>query len=389
MSYFFDDIKPYDNRDMSSSDDDAELGTKIQKPSTYKKASHFEQYSSDEEEKEKEQVLPVRDYEDSENETVEKEDQYSESDSEPEEASVNKAIKKTSFKKLKNLQDEFDKETKNKNRINKPKASGQTLEDIKQQLLLHKQSLSKLKKNKPSKPKYEIPEGSDSGSDIGEGGGFFEEEDDAFSDDNDDAPSEQTFGKNKKKDDKLKKHNKHAPKEEKMSKKITFIRKIPGLEERDLKERALAKQNDIRFDKALGDNNTDYHKIRTNYKFLDEYREQEIKRMRLLLKDKKELAKLEEYQIDEIRRNLQKLENKMYTLKQKDKEHEFVKNYEHEINLKNQNRTSGNKFYLKASDKKKLLNKFKFENMDSRQRNKVMERKRKRQLGKEMKMFGQ
>lgn len=374
MSYFFDDIKPYDNKNMSSSEDD------YQKTTSNKKASRFDQYSSEEdgEALEEEEVLPIRDYE--------AQDEELDSDLPEEEDTSIKALKKTSFKKLKNLQDEFDRDTRKQNtkKVTKPKANDETLENIKQQLLRHKKSLLKLKKN-AEKPKYEIPakfDGADSGSDIGEGGLF--EEEDGFSDE--DAPTEQKY---KKSNDGKKKQLKHAPKEERLSKKITFIRNIPGLDDYDRKESAENKQNDVRFDKALGDNNADYFKIRGNYKFLDEYREQEIQRMRKLMKDKKQLAKLEEHQIEELQRNLQKLENKMYTLRQKDKEHEFVKNYEKDINLKNSNRTSGNKFYLKASDKKKLLNKFKFENMDSSQRNKVMERKRKRQLGKEMKMFGQ
>lgn len=379
MSYFFDDIKPYDNRDMSSSEDEAPTATSY----STKKTGQFDQYSSDEEENYKskrqetdneEEVLPVRDYERSDSE-----------DSEPE--NVDKILKKTSFKKLKNLQDDFDtenKKTQKKLKGNKLKASDETLQDIKQQLLLHKQSLNKLKQNGNKKQsKYDIPDefnGSDSGSDIGGNGGFFEEEDE----DSDAMPEEQNMNNKKRK------KNKHAPREEKLSKKITFVRNIAGLEDYDKKERAeaKAKENDVRFDKALGDNNVDYHAIRANYKFLDEYRDQEIKKMRQLLKNKKEMAKLDEYEIEEMRRNLQKMENKMYTLKQKDKEHEYLKNYQRDINIKNQSRTDGNKFYLKESDKRKLLNKFKFENMDTRQRNKVVERKRKRVLGKEMRMFG-
>ena len=379
MSYFFNDIKPYDNRDMSSSEDEAPTNESYNS----RKTGHFDQYSSDEEEQNvqnnadsKEEVLPVRDYEGSESEDVE---------SEPE--NIDKTLKKTSFKKLKNMQDDFDQENKRNSKErkgNKLQASSETLEDIKQQLLLHKQSLNKLKKNGNKKPsKYDIPDEfnqSDSGSDIGGNGGFFEEEDE----DSDAAPEEQNMNNKKRK------KSKHAPKEEKLSKKITFVRNIPGLEDYDMKERAQAKakENDIRFDKALGDNNVDYHTIRANYKFLDEYREKEIQRMRQLLKNKKEMAKMDEYQIQEMRRNLQKMENKMYTLKQKDKEHEYLKNYQRDINIKNQNRKDGNKFYLKESDKRKLLNKFKFDNMDTRQRNKVVERKRKRVLGKEMRMFG-
>lgn len=379
MSYFFNDIKPYDNRDMSSSEDEAPA----KEAYSSRKTSHLDQYSSDEEEKvihkdsePEEEVLPVKDYEGYESEDFE---------TEPE--NIDKTLKKTSFEKLKDMQDDFDEENKKnskKRKVNKLQASNETLEDIKQQLLLHKQSLIKLKKNGIKKhSKYDIPDEfnqSDSGSDIGGTGGFFEEEDE----DSDVAPEEQNMSNKKRK------KSKHAPKEEKLSKKITFVRNIPGLEDYDMKERAKAKakENDIRFDKALGDNNVDYHTIRANYKFLDEYREKEILRMRQLLKNKKEMAKMDEDQIGEIRRDLQKMENKMYTLKQKDKEHEYLKNYQRDINIKNQNRNDGNKFYLKESDKRKLLNKFKFENMDARQRNKVVERKRKRVLGKEMRMFG-
>lgn len=69
-------------------------------------------------------------------------------------------------------------------------------------------------------------------------------------------------------------------------------------------------------------------------------------------------------------------------MKNRDLEHNIIKDYEESLNKENKN-----KFHLKRSEKRKLVQKWKFEHMKSKQREKVMERKRKKRLGKEFKQF--
>ncbi|KAL6940570.1 hypothetical protein ACO0QE_004477 [Hanseniaspora vineae] len=177
-----------------------------------------------------------------------------------------------------------------------------------------------------------------------------------------------------------KKGSNHAPSEQSSKKPVSFIRDIPGLQI-NKKYKDSATYQDIRFDKSLG-KSEDFNKVRSRYKFLDEYREQEIKTLEASLKDKRFLSKINEYEQAKLEERLRSMKSKLQTLQNKDLENEIVKKYTEEINSK-----SKNKFYLKDSDKRKIINKYKFDHMKASQREKVMERKRKKQLGKEMRQF--
>lgn len=220
---------------------------------------------------------------------------------------------------------------------------------------------------------------SDSGPEetgIHEGSDSAPEEDDFFSDEED------PLNKNSKiKQQQQKKKNKHAPKETKINHRpVSVVRDIPGLvihkrvdgdEEGGMNGGA---GGDVRFDTAFG-RSIDYESARKQYAFLDEYREREIVEMEKILKDKKMLNRMDETEIEEMKYRLQSTKSKLETLKKKDRERTALKEYI---------KKDGGKKFLTRAEKRKVLLVDRFENMNSKQKNKAIERKRKRKLGKEM-----
>ena len=206
---------------------------------------------------------------------------------------------------------------------------------------------------------------SNSSSESDSDGAFFEEEEN------------ETKGRNK---DKKKKRHKHAPVESSSKKPVSKIREIPGLEIPSSRNSKL--YGDIRFNKALGGVNTDESVIRRRYKFLDEYREKEIAEMEALLEDRKFLNKISDQEREEMERKVKSMKSRLQSIKNKELENKIIKDYEREMNSGNKS-----KYYLKKSEKRKIIQKWKFDHMKAKQREKVMERKRKKRLGKEFKQF--
>lgn len=192
-----------------------------------------------------------------------------------------------------------------------------------------------------------------------------------------DSSDEDSEGENisRRKLDGKKKRSKHAPSEASAKKPVSKIRDIEGLQ---LRKAA----RDIRFDPALG--KADPNKIRKDYAFLDEYRQHELKEMQNLLKTGKHLSPRDRA---EIERRHQALKSKMETLRHRDLEHQVEAEYRRQqfANLKAGKQNSP--YFLKKSEKRKLIQKAKFEKMKPRQREKVMERRRKKRLGKELRQL--
>ncbi|CCD24892.1 rRNA-processing protein RRP36 NDAI_0E00760 [Naumovozyma dairenensis CBS 421] len=213
----------------------------------------------------------------------------------------------------------------------------------------------------------------DSESDSDDEGAFFEEEED-----NDD---EQQNNKINKKQSKGKKKGKHAPIESSSKKRLSKrgVREIPGLNIPKTQNSNL--YQDIRFDKSTGES-TDLSVIRRRYQFLDEYREKEISELTKRLHDRKFLNKITDYEKEEMESKLISMKSRLQSVKNKDLERKIVKEYEDEINRNNSTR-----YHLKDSEKRKVIQKWKFDHMKAKQREKVMERKRKKRLGKEFKQF--
>ncbi|KAH3667834.1 hypothetical protein WICMUC_005234 [Wickerhamomyces mucosus] len=254
-----------------------------------------------------------------------------------------------SFGALKSAQTQMDQEDAQEKQ-NKKKSKGKRIIDNK----LHN---NQYKKN-DKRDSYEEEENN-------------EEEGDFF--DSDDSQSDQEEGNQSYK----KKKSKHAPTEQSSKKRPNKIRDIPGL---DVKKSSTLFQ-DIRFDKALG--KADLSKVRQNYKFLDEYRENEINEIKSILTNKKLKNKLSGREINELEYEQKSLKSRLESLKSKDLQDKIIRDYQREHNSQN----GGNKYYLKDSEKRKIIQKFKFDNMKKSQIDKVMERKRKRRLGKEFKQL--
>ncbi|KAG5420451.1 RRP36 [Candida metapsilosis] len=197
--------------------------------------------------------------------------------------------------------------------------------------------------------------------------GFFEESDS-------DSGPEETSSNNT-----HKKRSKHAPAVASSKRPVSRIRDIPGLPSR--KSQTL--HTDIRFDAAYG--KADLTQTRKNYAFLDEYRKQEIQNMEQILKDKK--SKLDESEKEEIRLQLQSLKSRMDTLKNRDLEDQVLKEYKKKQYQNVKEGKSSQPYFLKRGDKRKILQKAKYDTMKPKQREKAMERKRKRRLGKEFRQL--
>lgn len=167
--------------------------------------------------------------------------------------------------------------------------------------------------------------------------------------------------------------SKHAPAESSSKRPVPRIRDVPGLEKRTL-------YRDIRFDPAYG--KADLHKTRKDYAFLDEYREKEIAEMQGTLRNNKQLGPDERAALE---MKVQSLKSRLDTLKNRDLEKlvlsEYKKNQKKNFELGKQT----NPFFLKRSEKRKILQKAKFDSMKASQREKVMERKRKKRRAKELK----
>ncbi|KAG7707231.1 hypothetical protein KL930_003493 [Ogataea haglerorum] len=202
--------------------------------------------------------------------------------------------------------------------------------------------------------KLDEEEDKNSESEPDSDGGFFEE------------PTPKSHTQKKKK-------NKHAPSETSAKKPVSKVREIPGL--LDGTKYAKTKYHDIRFDSAFGKVNES--EVRRNYKFLDEYRQKELEQVQSVLKDPKKRNKLSEKELQDLDYIAKSTKSRLDALKNKDLEREVIKDYK---------KKTGKEF-VKRSDKRKLVQVARFQNMKGKQREKVLERKRKRRFGKEMRQF--
>ena len=174
------------------------------------------------------------------------------------------------------------------------------------------------------------------------------------------------------------KRSKHAPAELSSKQRVSIVREIEGL---GAKYKDSSLYRDIRFDPAYG--KADLEQIRKNYAFLDEYREKELGQMKLMLKDKKTSQMLSHRDREDLEYKIQSLKSRLDTMKNRDLETKILAAHKREQLQKFKDGLQTNPYFLKKSEKRKLIQKAKFDTMKSSQREKVMERKRKRRLGKE------
>lgn len=240
--------------------------------------------------------------------------------------------------------------------------------------LLGKKKKKKSIQTESKKRKYSESESEEDSEDS-------EEESDSDSD----APPQENSSRGKtsrfQKNGEKKKRSKHAPAETSSKKPVSRIREIPGL--KSSKESTL--YTDIRFDPAYG--KADLRKTRKDYAFLDEYRQLEVKSMETMLKDKKSGQMLSNRDREEIQLQLQSLKSRLDTMKNRDLEEKILADHKRNQIKGFKDGQQNNPYFLKRSDKRKLIQKAKFDSMKASQREKVMERKRKKRLGKEFRQL--
>ncbi|RCK63445.1 rRNA biogenesis protein RRP36 [Candida viswanathii] len=208
-----------------------------------------------------------------------------------------------------------------------------------------------------------------------------ESSDEFFEDSDSDGPPEETSSHSKNQSKKTQKKNKHAPAEASSKRPVSKIRDIPGLPSR----RDQTLHTDIRFDAAYG--KADLRRARKDYAFLDEYRALEIANMEAMLREDKKKNRLNDEEREEMKVQLQSLKSRMDTLKNRDLEEQVLKGYKKQQMDDFKAGKVNKPFFLKRSDKRKILQKAKFDSMKPKQREKAMERKRKKRLGKEFKQL--
>ncbi|KAF2731400.1 DUF947-domain-containing protein, partial [Polyplosphaeria fusca] len=183
-----------------------------------------------------------------------------------------------------------------------------------------------------------------------------EENDDDNSDtDSDDAPRSRS--------------SKHAPAVQSSKRAVT--------RRRDIVEVKKAAIRDPRFDNATGPR-PDEHAVKKRYAFLNDYKASEIAELKAAIKKTKN-----EEDKEKLKRKLLSMESQKKSQDAKDKQQQIVR--EHKKKEKELVKQGKNPFYLKKSEQKKLALIDRFQNMKAKQRDKVIERRRKKTTAKERK----
>ena len=162
--------------------------------------------------------------------------------------------------------------------------------------------------------------------------------------------------------------SKHAPTEISSKKAVSRKREVVPTQKVD--------RRDPRFEPLSG--LLDEQKWRKNFSFLDDYRDSEIIELKSAIRKTKD-----PHAKEKLKRGLLSMESRKKSQHMKEQEQEIVREHRKEEKAKIE---QGKKpFYLKKSDRKQLALKKRFEGMKGKQVDKVIERRRKKQAGKEKK----
>lgn len=211
----------------------------------------------------------------------------------------------------------------------------------------------------------------------------------ASSEEDNDAPDEQDQGfrsqfLSSKKEKPPSRSSKHAPME--MSSKRPVSRKREVIPVRKLQAR------DPRFDPLVaarssagassGKHDVDAaeDRARRAYSFLDEYRDDEMRQLKAAIKKTRNSADKEKLQ-----RALMSMESRKRAREQKDRERAVVEEHRRREKELVKEGKKANPFYLKKSEQRKRLLVDQFTGMSEKQREKAIEKKRKKIAGKEKK----
>lgn len=186
-----------------------------------------------------------------------------------------------------------------------------------------------------------------------------------------DGPPEQVSKRPSKAD--LKRSSKHAPQEQTSKKPVSRRREVVPSENR----RAPAR--DPRFDSTVGTTTAlDEARTKKAYAFLDKRRDEELAELKMQVKKTKDPVRKEE-----MKREILSIESRRKADKKKEEQDNLLK----EFRAKEKELVAQGKqpFYLKKAEQKKQVLTKRFEGMSKGQRDKAIERKRKKVAGREKK----
>lgn len=127
---------------------------------------------------------------------------------------------------------------------------------------------------------------------------------------------------------------------------------------------------DPRFEPLTGPRDPD--RAKTNYRFLNDYRDSEISELKSAIRQTKDSVAMEK-----LKRALLRMESKRKTQQRKDQEQEVLR--AHRAKEKELIKQGKKPFYLKKAEQKKLALVQRFEGMKGKQVDRVMERRRKKE----------
>ena len=166
--------------------------------------------------------------------------------------------------------------------------------------------------------------------------------------------------------------SKHAPGSMSSKRQVTRKRTVVDAPKRNIR--------DPRFGPIGGP--TDETKLQKNYAFLNDYAESEMSELRVAIKKTKD-----EDDKDILKRKLLSMESKKKSQESKERQQQVLR--EHRKKEKEAINEGKNPFYLKRSDQKQLALVDKYNSMKSRDREKLMDRRRKKVAGREKKNMPQ
>jgi ribosomal RNA-processing protein 36 len=188
---------------------------------------------------------------------------------------------------------------------------------------------------------------------------------DSSDDDSESTPSEEGGHRQKKRS------SKHAPTAMPSNRAVGRYREVVEVPK--------IRSRDPRFDVTSG--HLDRNSIQSRYSFLNDYQSNELTSLKKALKDPK--AKLSEDQREKLKRKVISLESKLAANKAREREEKVRQ--EHRSKEREAVAQGKKPFYLKRSDVKKQALVERFEGMKSRQKDKVIQRRRKKMTAKERK----
>ncbi|KAI1096746.1 DUF947-domain-containing protein [Rostrohypoxylon terebratum] len=162
--------------------------------------------------------------------------------------------------------------------------------------------------------------------------------------------------------------SKHAPAEQSSKRPVSRKREVIAV------HKPVAR--DPRFSSAVSARPADEDKTRRAYGFLEQYRDDEMARLRLAIKRARD-----EGEKEELRRALKSMQGKKQALEQRDKEKRVIE--EHRRQEKELVKQGKKPFYLKKSEQKKRLLVDRFAGLKKKQVDRVIERRRKKLAARE------